>query len=359
MPEPLRDRLDPPAGALQRARRSPGRVWDVRSEHVDLGEGGVVVRDFVDHTGAVAVLALDDEDRVVLVQQYRHPVGAFEWELPAGLLDVDGEPAHLTAARELHEEADLVAGEWHLLLDHYASPGGSSEALRVFLARDLTDVPDHERHEREGEELGMPVRRVPLDELARGRARRRPAQRDPHGLGARGIPAARARVGGAAVRATSRGRRALPVADEPLRRSVLAGCRWRSAVCPCGGVPQWRLARVPAADPCSTGSALAATAEALMRSRYTAYALGDGDHLFRTWHARTRPDDVEPDPRVRWVGLDRPRRRRRRAGRRRGRRGVPGRSGSATTTGRCAGARCTSAAGSCGAAGRWVYLDAE
>ena len=104
-------------------RSFAGRVWDVVTEEVDLGDGGVVTRDFVEHTGAVAVLALDDEERVVLVQQYRHPVGAFEWELPAGLLDVDGEPAHLTAARELHEEADLVAGEWHLLLDHYASPG--------------------------------------------------------------------------------------------------------------------------------------------------------------------------------------------------------------------------------------------
>jgi ADP-ribose pyrophosphatase len=142
-----------------------GRVWDVVSEEVDLGEGGVVTRDFVDHTGAVAVLALDDDDRVVLVQQYRHPVGAFEWELPAGLLDVDGEPAHVTAARELLEEADLVAGEWHLLLDHYASPGGSSEALRVFLARRLSDVPDADRHTRDAEELGMPVRRVPLDDV--------------------------------------------------------------------------------------------------------------------------------------------------------------------------------------------------
>ena len=140
MPEPLRDRLERrPVTSSELS--FAGRVWDVRSEHVDLGEGGVVVRDFVDHTGAVAVLAIDDEDRVVLVQQYRHPVGAFEWELPAGLLDVDGEPAHVSAARELHEEADLVAGEWHLLLDHYTSPGGSSEALRVFLARDLTDVP--------------------------------------------------------------------------------------------------------------------------------------------------------------------------------------------------------------------------
>ena len=164
MPEPLRDRLDP-RPVLSRVRPFEGRVWDVVTEEVDLGEGGVVHRDFVDHTGAVAVLALDEADRVVLVQQYRHPVGAFEWELPAGLLDVDGEPAHLTAARELLEEADLVAGEWHLLLDHNASPGGSSESLRVFLARDLHDVPDGDRHQRDAEELGMPVRRVPLDEV--------------------------------------------------------------------------------------------------------------------------------------------------------------------------------------------------
>ena len=165
MPEPLRDRLDP-RPVLSSVRSFAGRVWDVVTEEVDLGDGGVVTRDFVEHTGAVAVLALDDEERVVLVQQYRHPVGAFEWELPAGLLDVDGEPAHLTAARELHEEADLVAGEWHLLLDHYASPGGSSESLRVFLARDLHEVPHAERYERDGEELGMPVRRVPLDDVA-------------------------------------------------------------------------------------------------------------------------------------------------------------------------------------------------
>jgi ADP-ribose pyrophosphatase len=164
MPEPLRDRFDP-RPVRSAVRSFEGRVWDVVTEEVDLGEGGVVHRDFVDHTGAVAVLALDDQDRVVLVQQYRHPVGTFEWELPAGLLDVDGEPAHLTAARELLEEADLVAGEWHLLLDHNASPGGSSESLRVFLARDLRDVPDDERHQRDAEELGMPVRRVPLDEV--------------------------------------------------------------------------------------------------------------------------------------------------------------------------------------------------
>ena len=164
MSEPLRDRLDP-LPVRSSARSFTGYVWNVVTEDVDLGEGGVVTRDFVDHTGAVAILALDEQDRVVLVQQYRHPVGAFEWELPAGLLDVDGEPAHLTAARELMEEADLEAQEWHLLLDHFTSSGGSSESVRVFLARGLTPVPVERRHVRDGEELGMPVRRVPLDEV--------------------------------------------------------------------------------------------------------------------------------------------------------------------------------------------------
>lgn len=164
VPEPLRDRLDP-RPVRSSTRSFTGHVWNVVTEEVDLGEGGVVRRDFVDHTGAVAILALDEQDRVVLVQQYRHPVGAFDWELPAGLLDVDGEPAHVTAARELMEEADLEAQEWHLLLDHYTSCGGSNESVRVFLARGLTPVPVARRHVRDGEELGMPVRHVPLDEV--------------------------------------------------------------------------------------------------------------------------------------------------------------------------------------------------
>ena len=165
MPEALRDRLDP-RPVVSSEVVLDGLVWDIRRERVDLGEAGVVTRDFLDHTGAVAGLALDEEERVVVVQQYRHPVGAFEWELPAGLLDVDGEPPQLTAVRELREETDLAAGEWHHLLDHYASAGASSESVRVYLARDLQAVPDDDLHERDGEELGMPVRRVPLDELA-------------------------------------------------------------------------------------------------------------------------------------------------------------------------------------------------
>jgi len=141
-----------------------GMVWDVVRDTVDLGEGGTVRREYIQHPGAVAVLALDDRGRVLLIQQYRHPVGTFEWELPAGLLDVAGEPPWQAAARELHEEADLEAGRWDTLMDYYASPGGVSEALRIFVARDLSDVPHGDRFTRESEELGMPTRWVDLDE---------------------------------------------------------------------------------------------------------------------------------------------------------------------------------------------------
>ena len=141
-----------------------GMIWDVVRERVDLGAAGQVEREFVRHPGAVSVVALDEQDRVALVQQYRHPVRTLEWELPAGLLDVDGEAPWLGAARELNEEADLVAGRWDVLAEYYSSPGGMDEALRVYLARDLSPVPEAERHQRRDEEHGMPLRWVHLDE---------------------------------------------------------------------------------------------------------------------------------------------------------------------------------------------------
>jgi 8-oxo-dGDP phosphatase len=140
-----------------------GRVWDLVSETVDLGESQVV-REFVAHPGAVAVIALDEQDRVLLLRQYRHPVRAELWEPPAGLRDVDGEAPHLTAARELAEEADLRAGTWHLLAELYTTPGGSDEQILVYLARDVSAVPEAERFTREDEEAGMVPLWVPLDE---------------------------------------------------------------------------------------------------------------------------------------------------------------------------------------------------
>ncbi|NLJ54909.1 MAG: NUDIX hydrolase [Intrasporangiaceae bacterium] len=160
----LIDETDP-RPVLSRATAFRGHVWDVVTEVVDLGAAGTVTRDFIDHPGAAAVVALDEHQRVVLVQQYRHPVGRLEWEIPAGLTDVEGEAPLSTAQRELAEEADLYASRWHRLLDVATTPGSSSETIAIFLARDLRPVPASELHERDGEELGMPRAFVPLDEV--------------------------------------------------------------------------------------------------------------------------------------------------------------------------------------------------
>ena len=143
--------------------RFVGGVWTVRTDTVELADGQVVVRDVIDHPGAVGILALDDAERVLLVRQYRHPVGASLWEPPAGLLDVPDEDPLATARRELYEEAHLRAADWRVLLDFYTSPGGSTEALRCYLARGLTPA-DQERHLGQGEERDMPIAWVPLDD---------------------------------------------------------------------------------------------------------------------------------------------------------------------------------------------------
>lgn len=161
---PLRD-LFAPRAVISRETVYSGAVWDIVRDTVDLGpHAGVVRREYVRHCGAVAVLALDDADRVLFVRQYRHPVRMELWELPAGLLDVDGESPLEAARRELAEEADLRAERWEVLIDWFNSPGGMSEALRLYLARDVSEVPEQERYLREAEEHGMPTRWVPLDQ---------------------------------------------------------------------------------------------------------------------------------------------------------------------------------------------------
>jgi ADP-ribose pyrophosphatase len=142
-----------------------GKIWDVTREAFRMHDGGeLLVREFIRHPGAVAIVALDDRGRVRMIRQYRHPVGQELWEVPAGLLDVAGEPMLAAAQRELAEEADLVAGRWDVLVDFYTTPGSSSELIRVFLARELGEVPEHQRHERTGEEAGMPLAWVPVPE---------------------------------------------------------------------------------------------------------------------------------------------------------------------------------------------------
>lgn len=143
--------------------RFPGLVWDVRSDEVRLGDE-IVTRDLVVHPGAVGIIALDDQDRVLLIRQYRHPVGAYLFEPPAGLLDRHKETAWECAERELAEEAGLRADTWHVLIDFLNSPGGTSETLRCFLARDLHVLPEGRVHTGEAEELHLPQAWVPLDE---------------------------------------------------------------------------------------------------------------------------------------------------------------------------------------------------
>lgn len=145
-----------------------GRVITLRADQVRTSSGELAERDVVEHPGAVMVVALDDAGRVLLVTQYRHPVRGWLTELPAGLLDQDGEDPHAAARRELYEEADLYADRWHTLLDLRMSPGGMNERGRVYLARNLRAVPEPERHLRGGngeyEEADLRSEWVDLDQ---------------------------------------------------------------------------------------------------------------------------------------------------------------------------------------------------
>jgi ADP-ribose pyrophosphatase len=139
-----------------------GKIWNVRRDTFHYN-GDEITREYIDHTGAVAVLALDDEDRVLLIKQYRHPVRHREWEIPAGLLDVHGEAPLSAAKRELAEEADLAADQWNVLAEFYTTPGGNNEAIRIYLARGVH--PTAGAFARSDEEADMEVRWAPLDEV--------------------------------------------------------------------------------------------------------------------------------------------------------------------------------------------------
>lgn len=153
---------------LESSVLAAGRIVTLRQDSVELPDGEAVRREVVEHPGAVAIVALDSRDRVLMIRQYRHPAGAMLWEIPAGLRDVTGEPLLATAQRELLEEAGCRARDWHLLADYLSSPGISTERLRVYLARELTMVPagqaEYVRHD---EEAYLTVAWVPLADAAR------------------------------------------------------------------------------------------------------------------------------------------------------------------------------------------------
>ena len=169
-----------------------GRVWDVRSDTFAYN-GEQIVRQYVDHPGAAAVVAIDDDDRVLLIQQYRHPIRHRDWEIPAGLLDVEGESPRETAVRELAEEADLVAATWEPLVSIFTTPGGNDEVVHLFLARGLS--PKGEAHAREAEEADIRVEWVPLADVVSGIL----AGRLRNGILAVGALAAAERLRGAAA----------------------------------------------------------------------------------------------------------------------------------------------------------------
>jgi ADP-ribose pyrophosphatase len=146
--------------------RFRGHVIALRTDQVKMPDGTTAARDVVVHPGAVGVIALDDEERMLLVRQYRHPVGRLLWEPPAGILDVTGEPPLVTAQRELYEEAHYRAERWDVLVDAFTSPGMTDEALRIYLARGLSPA-DGERHQGVHEEYDMPIAWLALDEAVR------------------------------------------------------------------------------------------------------------------------------------------------------------------------------------------------
>ncbi|MER7483353.1 NUDIX hydrolase [Streptomyces sp. NPDC126510] len=152
-----------------RATATPftGNKTSVRTDDVVMPDGTVVGRDYQVHPGSVAVLALDEADRVLVLRQYRHPVRHKLWEIPAGLLDVPGENPLHAAQRELYEEAHVKAEDWRVLTDVYTTPGGCDEAVRIFLARDLSEA-EGERFAVEEEEADMELDRVPVEDLVRG-----------------------------------------------------------------------------------------------------------------------------------------------------------------------------------------------
>jgi 8-oxo-dGDP phosphatase len=153
---------------VDRQRRFEGGIIEVRTDRVRMPNGAdseVVERDVVVHPGSVGVICLDDRERVLLLRQYRHPIGYRLWEPPAGLRDVEGEALWRTAERELAEEAGYRAAQWHTLLDACTSPGMTDERTRIFLARGLSEIPeDEDGFERIHEEADMPAAWVPLDE---------------------------------------------------------------------------------------------------------------------------------------------------------------------------------------------------
>ena len=134
-----------------------GHIATFIQDDVTTPGGDEIAREYFRHPGAVGIIALDDEERIALVRQYRHPVRHRLIEPPAGLLDVEGEVYLLAAQRELAEEVGLAAADWRVLVDLFTTPGIVGEALRIYLARDLKQVAAPDGFTLHGEEAHMDI----------------------------------------------------------------------------------------------------------------------------------------------------------------------------------------------------------
>lgn len=132
-----------------------GKIWNVVSKTFQF-QGEELTREYIEHPGAVAVLAINQHDEVLLINQYRAPVNEYLYEMPAGLRDAEDESDLQAAKRELAEEADYQASSWSHLHSFYTTPGSSSEVIEIYLAKDLS--PTGTSFDRTSEERGM----VPL-----------------------------------------------------------------------------------------------------------------------------------------------------------------------------------------------------
>ena len=143
-----------------------GKVFNIQRDELTLAHSEQpIVREYMGHPGAVVIVALrgdEGNEEILLERQYRHPVRAKLWEVPAGLLDIPGEDPLIGAQRELAEEADLTAEHWDVLLDIFNSPGCSSESIRIFLARGLEST--GQTFDREDEEADFEYQWVRLDD---------------------------------------------------------------------------------------------------------------------------------------------------------------------------------------------------
>ncbi len=128
-----------------------GKITSIRRDELTRGDGKTFVRETAVASDAVGIVAMDDKGRILLIRQYRHPMGRPVWEIPAGRMDVEGEKPEETALRELREEADTEASSVELLTLFLNSAGWTTEKTYVYLAKDLMDVPEFQRENEEAD----------------------------------------------------------------------------------------------------------------------------------------------------------------------------------------------------------------